>query len=88
MILNLIFSYSGQFFIFLVPACAFCDLGSVAGALVCSDWGKRVVEYLSLVRMLGHQVSCFLPERAYIFPSLPFITDILFVVALDVPGQI
>jgi len=34
MVLNLIFSYSGRFFILLVPAFAFCDLGSVAGALV------------------------------------------------------
>ena len=53
--------------------------------------GKKVVEYLSFLHILGNQVSRFLPERAHIFPSLPVITNIpieAFLVVLDVPGQI
>ena len=91
MVSNLIFSYSGQFFILPVHAFAVCDLGSVAGALAGKDWGKKVIEYLSLLRILRNQVSRFLPERAHIFPSLPFITGVpleAFLVALDVTGQI
>ena len=48
-------------------------------------------EHLSLLHILGNQVSLFLLERAHIFPSLPFIADVpieAFLVALDVPGQI
>jgi len=37
MVLNLIFSYSGQFFILLFLAFAFCNLVSVAGALAGED---------------------------------------------------
>ena len=88
MVSNLIFSYSGRFFILLVPAFDFDDLGGVAGALPGEDWGKKVIEYLSLLRIPGNQVSCFLPERAHIFPSLPFITNVpieSFLVALDKP---
>ena len=52
---------------------------------------KKVVEYLSLLHVPGNQVSRFLPERAPICPSLPFITNVpleAFLVALDVPGQV
>ena len=91
MVSNLIFSYSAQFFIILVPAFPVCDLGSLADVLAGEDWGKKFVEYLSLLQIPVNQVSCFLPERAYIFPSLYFITDVtteVFLAALDVPGQI
>jgi len=84
-------SYSGLFFILSVPPFAFCDLGSVAGAVASEDTGKKVIEYCSLFYALGDQVSCFLPERAHIFPSLPFINDVpieSFLIALDIPGQI
>ncbi|GAB0180970.1 calpain-5 [Grus japonensis] len=37
MVSNLIFSYSGWFFILPVPAFAFCDLGGVARALASED---------------------------------------------------
>jgi len=37
MVSNLVFTYSGQFFIVAVPACAICDLGGVAGALAGED---------------------------------------------------
>lgn len=75
---SLILSYSGQFFIAPVPTFAFCDLGSVAGALVCEDQGKEAIDELSLLPVLGSQVSRFAPERARIFPGLSFITDLLF----------
>ena len=91
MVSNLIFSYNGQFFILPVPAFTFCGLGGMAGAPAGEDWGKKVIDYLSLLHILGDQVSCFLPERAHIFPSLPFIINVpieAFFVALDVPGQI
>lgn len=44
-----------------------------------------------ITTILGNQVSCFLPERVHIFPSLPFIRDAFteaFLVALDVSSQI
>ena len=51
---------------------------------------KKVVEYLSLLHIpRGNQVSHFLLERAHIFPSHPFITDILIeasLVALHILG--
>ena len=52
---------------------------------------KKIIEYLSLLHILGNQVSCFLPERAHIFPSLPFITDVpieAFLDALDILARI
>ena len=91
MVSNLIFFCSGWFFILPVPAFAICDLGGVAGALAGEDWRKKFFEHLRLLHILGNQVSYFLPERAHIFPSLPFVTDVpteAFFVALDVPGQI
>lgn len=39
--------------------------------------GQNLVEYLSLPYISGNQVSHLLPAWAYIFPSLPFITEIL-----------
>jgi len=52
MVLSLIFSYSGRFFILPIPACVVCYLGSVAGALVGEDLGKKVIEFLSLLKYL------------------------------------
>ncbi|GAB0203947.1 hypothetical protein GRJ2_002860300 [Grus japonensis] len=52
MVSNLIFSYSGRFFILLVPAFAFCDLGSVAQALTESGYGSE-----SSLRRHGSMVS-------------------------------
>jgi len=49
------------------------------------------MEYLGVLHILGNQVSCSLPERAHLLPSLPFIPGVptqAFLVALDVPGQI
>ena len=63
----------------------------LAGSLAGEDWGKKVIEYLTLHHVPVNQVSCFLLERAHIFPSLPFIINVpieAFFVALDVPGQI
>ena len=60
------------------------------GALAGEDWGKKVIEYLSILHILGNELSCFLAERAYIFSRLTFITNVpieAFLVALDVPGQ-
>ena len=76
MVSDLIFSYTGWFFILPVPAFAFCDLDGVAGALANEHWGKKVIEYLSILHTPGNQVSCLLLERAHIFPSLPFITSV------------
>ena len=70
MVSNLILSYNEQFFILPVPAFAFCNLGGLAGALAGEDWGKNVVEYLSLLYIPGKQVAGFLLERAGIFPSV------------------
>ena len=91
MVSNLISFCSGRFFILPVPAFDVCDLGGVAGALASEDWGKKVIEYFNLLHVLGNQVSYFLPERAHIFHSPPFITDVpteAFLFALDVRGQI
>ena len=52
-------------FILPIPAFAICNLGNVAGAPTSEDWGKKVIEYLSLLHILGNQVSCFLLERAH-----------------------
>jgi len=63
----------------------------VAGALAGEDCGKILTQYLSLLHIPGNQVSRSPPERAHIFPSLPFIIDVpteAFLVALDVAGQI
>jgi len=72
MVSNLIFSYSGWFFILPVPASAFCNLGSVAGSLACEDRGKTVVEYLRLLHILGNKGSLYLPGKAHIFPRFLF----------------
>jgi len=51
----------------------------------------KVIECLSLLYILGNQVSRFLPEVAYIFLGLPFITSVpteASFVAFDIPGQI
>lgn len=73
---NLTFSYSRQFFILPVSDFALCDLSSVVGALAGEVWDKKVIEYLSLLHVLGWQASHLLPERAHIFYSLHFITNI------------
>lgn len=52
---------------------------------------KNVIQYLSLVHILGSQVSHFLLEGVHIFPSLSLIIVIPIdasLVALNVPGQI
>jgi len=90
MVSDLIF-YSGWFLILVVLAFVVCDLVGVAGALVSEDLAKKVIEYLSLLHIVGNQVFRFLPERAHTFPRLPFVTDVpieAFLVALDIPGQI
>lgn len=74
-----------------VPAFVFCSSGSVAGTPVGEDQGKKVVEYLILLHILGDHVSHFLPERVHICPALPFIAEVpteAFLVALNVPGQV
>ena len=91
MVFNLIFSYSGEFFILLVPVFAFSDLDSVAGALASEDRDKKAVKYLSLFHIPGNRGSCFLPQRAHIFPSFPFIIGVpseAFIIAVDIPDQI
>lgn len=85
MVLKVIF-YSGLFFIPSDPGftCS-CNVGCVARAVAGKVWGKIVVEYLSLL-----YIHFFL-ERAHIFSSLPFITDMpleTYLDTLDVPGQI
>lgn len=76
---NLFFSYSGPFVILPVLAFSFhCDLGSVTGALDGQDRGKKVIQYFSLLHILGNQMSCSFLERAHIFPSLPFTTNVQF----------
>lgn len=57
-------------FILPIPAFAFCDLGSVAREVTGEDWGKKVIEYLSLAYVPGHQTLHFLSKRAYIFRCL------------------
>lgn len=55
-----------------------------------TDWGEKV-EHLILPHILGNESSCFLLERAHIFPSLLFTTNVhieAFSVAFDVPLQI
>lgn len=60
-----------------LPVPAFvCDSGAVAGALTAEDQSRKATEYLSLVHVPGNQLSHFLPDRAHIFPSLPFITRV------------
>jgi len=52
---------------------------------------KKVIEYLRLLHILGNQVFHFFPERANIFPVLPFIAGLpveAFLVAFEIPGQI
>ena len=62
MVPNLIFSYCGLFFILIDPAFACCSLGGVVGALAGEDRGEKVIQHLSLLHVLGDQVSCLLPE--------------------------
>jgi len=41
MVLHLICSYSGQYFILLIHAFGFCELGLLAGAAAGENWGKK-----------------------------------------------
>lgn len=86
---NLILSSRRWFLILPVPSA--CALGSVAGEQVGGDQGKKVINYLRLLHVLGNQVSHLLLERAHIFPRLPFIPDVpieTFLLAPDVSGQV
>jgi len=55
----------------------FLQIGWCGRAPVSEDWGKEVIEHLSLLRIPHDQVSNFLLERAHILPNLLFITDIV-----------
>ncbi|KAK4825906.1 hypothetical protein QYF61_003401 [Mycteria americana] len=64
MVTNLIFSYSGRVFAPPVPALRSIDSGGVGREDASEDWGKKVVDYLSLVLVhcyqfasLAHQVQ-------------------------------
>lgn len=88
MVLNLIFSYSGQFFVPSVPA--FCYLAVWLELLPVKTEGKKVFEYLSFLHIMGNQVLCSLQQRAHFFPFFPFITTVPIeaFLALDVTSQI
>lgn len=78
-------------FILLVPSSAFCDRGSVTGGLVDEDWGKKNIEYPSLLHIPSNQVSDFLLVRSFIFSRFLFITTVPIeasLAALHVPDQI
>lgn len=59
-----------------VHAFAFWDSGYVARLLDSEDWGKIIIEYLSLLHIAADQVSHFLLDGAHNFFNLPFITDV------------
>lgn len=72
-----------------VPDFASCSLVIVAEALAGEDQSKKVIELFSLLHIPGNPVSHFLPEKAHVFPSLPFILNVTregFLVALEIPG--
>lgn len=90
MVSELIVSYSRWFFILPIPTFAFCNSGSGVGTPVGERQGKKVVDCLNLLYILGGHVSHFLPERVHIFPSVLFITEVpteALLVALNIPGQ-
>ena len=55
----------------------------VAGPLAGDKWGKKVIDYLSLLHILGNQVSCFFLEKVHIFPGLPSVSDDLYKLLLS-----
>lgn len=84
MVSDRIFSYSGRFLIFPVPAFTFCDLDSTAGAFASEDCSKNF-QYFSLFCIPRNPVSHFLSDRTCIFPSLSLTTNVpmeAFLVAL------
>lgn len=52
-----------------VPASAFFDLGGMAGGLALKT-DTEVTENPSLFFVQGSQVTCFLPDKAHVIPSL------------------
>lgn len=72
---SLIFTYRGQIFCLPLVTFAFCTLGSVVRVHASENLGKEVFEHLIFLHIPCDRISSFLPERAYIFPDLPFITD-------------
>lgn len=88
MVLNPNFSCPWQFMSHSLPLLFVTWAGRLGHLMVRTEEKKS--EFLSLLQILGKLVSCFLPERAHIFSSLPFITSIpieSFLDALSIPGQ-
>lgn len=48
-------------------------------ALASEGWGKKALEYLSLLHIAGDHVFHILLERAHNFPRLPLISDVAIV---------
>lgn len=86
MVSSLIFTYNGQIFFLPVLIFAFCNLSGVARALAIE--GEEVMQHLNFFHIPCNQVSSFLPNKAYFFPGLPFITDIPVDFLLCVFGKI
>lgn len=88
-VLNLIFSYSWRDLISPVPALRFRDLREVGGEITIENWGKKTVEYLSLLHVSCQQLSCHLLWGC-IFIELPFLANILveaLIIILCIPCQ-
>lgn len=72
---NQILSYSGWLFILSVPAFPFCNSCGWRSCGKRPRQKKKIIKYLQLLHIPVSKVSCFLTERAHIFPCIPFITN-------------
>lgn len=65
----------------IVPSSISClcllQLDSMARTLASVDQGKKIMEYLSIFQVLDNQVTHFPLDRASIFSSFFFFTEIL-----------
>lgn len=57
MVLNLLFAYSGRVCAIPTPTWMFRELRDVGSLTDSEDWGKELIEYLSLLHISCHQFS-------------------------------
>ena len=101
LVTNLVFTYSGRGFSPLVPILQSIGWGGARREVASEDWGKRVVEYLSLLLVCWYEVAILVHrgdggrgdrhDTNYAFFNLPFLADMpteVHVVILRIPRQV
>ena len=82
---NLIFSYSGRDFASPVPVMQSIHSRGVGREAASEDWGKKVIEYLSLALVHCYQSASLAHQVGYAFFDLPFLADIPVEALLTMP---